>query len=163
MLGDILLSASVFAGLVTTFVFHLPLMDRIMAAFVSLWIMRTAFSIFLESSEELMEGTPDDKIYRQIFQAVSETSGAAHPHRTRVRKLNGLSVIDMDIEVDGSITVKDGHRIAMEVERAIKKSVDNVYDIIVHIEPSGNRESEKYGLSERKLNLPPEGADADKE
>lgn len=156
MLGDVFLSGSVMVGLFFTFVLNFPLMDRIMACFVSLWIMRTAFGIFLESTEELMDGTPDDSIYRKIFQAVSETPGAGHPHRTRVRKLNGLKVIDLDIEVDGSLSVEEGHRIAMAVEEAIKKRVNKVYDIIVHIEPKGNWESERYGLSERKLNSPDE-------
>jgi len=157
MLGDIFLSVSVFIGLGATLLVGVAVVDRIMAAVVSLWIMRTAFSIFLESTEELMEGTPDENVYREIFQAVSDTPGAGHPHRTRVRKLNGLKVIDLDIEVDGQLSVVQGHRIAMAVENAIKEKVEKVYDIIVHIEPKGNWESaERYGLSEKQLNDPNE-------
>ena len=154
MLGDVLLSGSVFVGLAATLLLQMPVVDRIMAALVSLWIMKTAFGIFLESTEELMEGTDDEGIYRQIFQAVADTPGSGHPHRARVRKLNGLIVIDLDIEVDGEISVKDGHLIAMAVEKAIKERVEKVYDIIVHVEPRGNFETEKYGLSERKLDTP---------
>lgn len=157
MLGDIFLSGSVFLGLVISILSGFAMADKIMAAIVSLWIMRTAFSIFLESTEELMEGTPDESIYREIFQAVSDTPGAGHPHRTRVRKLNGLKVIDLDIEVDGNLSVVKGHEIAMAVENSIKTNIDKVYDIIVHIEPKGNWESsERYGLSEQQLNDPEE-------
>ncbi|MDR0597964.1 MAG: cation transporter, partial [Treponema sp.] len=38
--------------------------------------------------------------------------------------------------------------IASKVERAIKARVEGVYDIMVHVEPAGNREKEGFGLKE---------------
>ena len=151
MMGDIILYGGVWVGVFFSSILQFPLIDWIMACGLSLWIMRIALGIFLESSEELMEGTPDASIYRSIFQAVDKIPGAGNPHRARVRKLNGLKVIDLDIEVDGRISVEKGHRIAVAVEEAIKEEVNNVYDIVVHVEPEGNWEVERYGLSEKKL------------
>ena len=57
-------------------------------------------------------------------------------------------MIDIDIEVDETMSVAEGHEIAVNVERVIKQTVDNVYDISVHVEPLGNFEKhEKYGVS----------------
>ena len=41
------------------------------------------------------------------------------------------------------LNISSGRR----VEKAIKKSMPEVYDVIVHIEPRGNVEDEKYGLT----------------
>ena len=50
------------------------------------------------------------------------------------------------------MNVRQGHDIARKVEEAIKKSIKDIYDIIVHVEPRGNLESaEQYGLSEKNI------------
>jgi divalent metal cation (Fe/Co/Zn/Cd) transporter len=39
------------------------------------------------------------------------------------------------------------------LEERLRKSIPNLYDIIIHIEPSGNYERhEQWGLNERNLN-----------
>ncbi len=58
----------------------------------------------------------------------------------------------MDIEVDGSLTVAEGHRLAVEVEQVLRNKIDNLYDVAVHVEPKGNIETEeKYGLSPQEF------------
>ena len=61
-------------------------------------------------------------------------------------------IVDLDIEVDGELTVTEAHAIAQRTEQAIKDAVGNVYDVLVHVEPVGNVENrERYGVSRRKL------------
>ena len=147
MQNDILISAGVLVGLVFTQVFRLPLVDSITALAISLWIMKTAFGIFMEANLELMDGNDDPLVYSVIFQAVENVSGAANPHRARVRRLANMYIIDLDIEVESSKTVAQAHDIAIRVEQTIKGQLDNVYDIMVHVEPLGNVETEeRYGL-----------------
>jgi divalent metal cation (Fe/Co/Zn/Cd) transporter len=87
-----------------------------------------------------------------VFDAVNSVSGAGNPHRTRVRRLASFLDIDLDIEVDGRVSVREAHDIAQAVESAIKQRIDNVYDIVVHVEPTGGGEhEEQYGLNERCL------------
>ncbi|MFP4114057.1 MAG: cation diffusion facilitator family transporter [Spirochaetota bacterium] len=153
MRSDIVISLAVLLGLIFTFVFHLPILDTITALGVSVWIMWVAFGIFLETNVELMEGHADTESYQLIFDAVDSVNGAEHPHRARIRSVGGLYIIDLDIEVDGSLTVREAHRIAQQTEKRIRGAVPNVYDVVVHVEPIGNVEhAERYGLSQRKLN-----------
>jgi cation diffusion facilitator family transporter len=152
MQNDILISAGVLVGVLLTQVFQLPLLDSIVALLVGLWIMRTAFVIFKESNLELMDGVGDQTIYPAIFKAVEEVAGAVNPHRTRVRRLGNMYIIDLDIEVDGKKTVIEAHRIALQVEQEIKQRVDNVYDIMVHVEPEGNIElDERFGITDSEV------------
>ncbi|HOJ76667.1 MAG TPA: cation diffusion facilitator family transporter [Bacillota bacterium] len=152
MLNDIFISLGILIGLAFAFWFNTPILDPIFALIISLWVLITAIKIFLETNTELMEGYEDTSIYNQIFEAVSKVAGAHNPHRTRIRKLASLLVIDIDIEVDRDLTVEKGHAIAVEVENAIKAVLDNVYDVSVHIEPLGNEEhGEKYGVCGKKI------------
>jgi cation diffusion facilitator family transporter len=148
MQSDVLVSAGVLVGVAFTRLLRLPLLDAITALAISGWIMRTAFQIFMESNVELMDGLQDQSVYPAVFAAVNEVEAALNPHRTRVRRLSNMYIIDLDIEVEGSRTVAEAHEIAAEVERKIKARLDNVYDIMVHVEPLGNvEESERYGLA----------------
>jgi cation diffusion facilitator family transporter len=151
MRNDILISFSVLVGLLFTYQFNLPLVDLITALAISIWIMRDAFSIFMESSIELMDGVEDSTVYFRIFEAVEQTSGAYHPHRVRLRKHAEQYVIALDIEVDPEIKISEAHQIAKQVEENIKEKVGNTFDVMVHTEPYGNIETEQFGISPERM------------
>ncbi len=153
MVNDVIISVSVLTGLIVTFILKMPILDTITAFLISLWIMKTAFGIFMETNVELMDGLEDTSIYRDVFNAACSVKGVRNPHKTRIRKINTKYVVDMEIEVDGSLTVKEGHEKATEVKKCIQNQIDNVYDVIIHVEPIGNKEtSETYGLSKKNFN-----------
>jgi cation diffusion facilitator family transporter len=152
MKSDIFISGGVLAGLAFTVWLDLPILDSLTAFAISLYIMWVAFGIFVETNTELMEGHADPETYQRVFDAVGEVDGAEHPHRARVREVGALYVIDVDIEVDGEMCVKDAHDIAQKTEQSIRTAIPNVYDVMIHVEPLGNVESsERFGLSQRRL------------
>lgn len=157
MAGDILISGAVLAGLFLAVAAKIPAADPIAAVLVGLWVARSAFGIFREANLELMDGNADTSLYGRLFDAVRAVPNAGKPHRARMRRIAGAWDIDLDIEVDGSMSVRDSHKIAGEVEREIRARVDNVYDIVVHVEPAGasgadaHEGGEGYGLDEACL------------
>ncbi len=152
MFSDVFMSFAILAGLLSVQFFKWPVVDLILGFLASIWILITAVKIFLESNEELMEGFSNPKVYHEVIKAVDDVEGADNCHRVRIRKLANNLVIELDIEVDGNINVKRGHEIATEVENRIKENINNVYDIIVHIEPIGARHaSEKFGISKHNI------------
>jgi cation diffusion facilitator family transporter len=152
MTNDIILSVSVFVGLGASILFKLPFLDPAIALLVSLWVMKSGIDIFREQNLELMDGNADDALYRTLFEAVTTVSGAGNPHRARIRKMASLWDIDLDIEVDGALTVSEAHDIAERVEEAIRKKIPEVYDIMVHVEPEGDADhTEQYGLSAKDV------------
>jgi len=147
MRNDILISSSVLVGLFFTLILKMPVLDLVTALLVSIWIMKVAFGIFMETSRELMDGIDDESLYYKIFDAVEEVKGASNPHKVRIRRHSNMFTIALDVEVDGSKTIFEGHLIAKKVENNIKDRIENIYDVMVHTEPTGNVEKEKFGLS----------------
>jgi len=148
MRGDIFTSLAILVGLGLGRLLGLPLLDRILAFLVSLWIIKNAVVIFMEANTELMDGTKDYGAYAEVFAAIATVPEAGNPHRTRLRRMGAWIMIDLDIEVDPLLSVAAAHEIALRVERAIKGRVEDVYDIVVHIEPRGiAHEEERFGLS----------------
>lgn len=152
MLNDVVISVSVLIGLILTFVFEMPVIDKITALLVSIYIMVVAFKIFMQTNREMMDGVEDESIYKKVIDAANSVEGATNPHRIRVRKLAHYYIIALDIEVDGKLLVDDAHKIGVQVEQALKNNIPNIYDILVHFEPHGNIEpDEVFGISEEDL------------
>jgi cation diffusion facilitator family transporter len=151
MAADVIISAGVLAGLGLSIILGIGLIDSVAALLVGLWVIKSAIGVFLEANTELMDGGSGAELYRTVFEAVHTVPGAGRPHRARMRRIAGFWDIDIDIEVDPLLTVRDAHTIASQVEGAIKERIEGVYDIMVHVEPAGNREQEGYGLCEQEL------------
>lgn len=147
MQGDVLISVGVLAGLFFTYILKLPILDAITGCLISLFIVKIAVGIFLESGKELMDGAKDESVYRQIFEAVERVPEALNPHHLRTRLIGGKYMIDLDIELEGDKSVAEAHAIADRVEDTIRDAVGNVYDIEVHIEPLGaHHKAEPFGV-----------------
>jgi len=147
MRNDVLISVSVLVGLGFTFILNMPILDSITGLIVGIFILKTSISIFMDSNVDLMDGVKDESIYQKIFEAVDITDGASNPHRVRSRKVGNLYLIELDIEADPNITIKEAHDITESVEKNIRQKLENVYDIVIHVEPRGEcSKNEKFGI-----------------
>ncbi len=152
MRNDVIISAGVLVGLAFTFLLNMPILDSVTGLVISLFIIKSSITIFIESNVELMDGVKDETVYNKIFEAIAKVPEASNPHRVRSRQIGSMYMIALDIEVDGNITVNEAHRIANDVEHNIRAYVEDVYDIVVHVEPHNNcQEEEKFGISEGML------------
>ena len=153
MRNDVIISSGVLLGLIFTFIFKLPILDSITGLIISLFIIKSSIGIFIDSNVELMDGVKDVNVYNKIFEAVETVPGASNPHRVRSRMIGNLYMITLDIEVNPQITITQAHQIADAVEKSIKSSIDNVYDILVHVEPAGECQTdEKFGIDKGMVN-----------
>ena len=150
MTADVMLSVGVLLGLGLSIFFGVGVIDSWAALLVGFWIIKAALGIFTEANAELMDGGSDRSFYKAVFEAVKSIEEAGNPHRLRMRRIAGYWDIDIDIEVPSNKTVLEAHWIAYKVEKAIKERVENVFDIMIHVEPMGNLENEGFGLSEKK-------------
>jgi cation diffusion facilitator family transporter len=152
MRNDVFISAGVLLGLGFTYLLNLPILDPIIALLISIYIIYSAVGIFKEANLVLMDGLSDTSIYEKIIQAVEQVPGAYNPHRIRSHQIGNMYNIVLDIEVDGNLSLTEAHRIAQQVEDSIKTSIDDVYDIVVHVEPMGDTHcEEKYGVNKDNL------------
>lgn len=152
MLNDIITSSGVLIGLGCIYFFNMPIIDRILAIIIGIWIMYSAVSIFMGTITEIMEGETDMSIYNRVFEEVKSVEGLFNPHRVRVRKLGVNYIIEMDVEVDGDTKIKNAHDKVRILESRIRASISNIYDIVIHIEPLGNYERQEcWGLKEKDL------------
>ncbi len=153
MQGDVIISSSVLIGLILTYLFKLPFLDSLVALFVSVWVIWIAVKVFIETNMELMDGNIEKKIYEHVFEIVESVPEVRNPHRMRIRRVGHKLMINIDIELDGEMTLHHAHEISHIVEQKIREGLENeVFDVILHIEPYGDEiKEEKIGISKEIL------------
>lgn len=86
---------------------------------------------------EVLDAAPDDKLISQIRAVAEAVDGVAAIEKCRARK-SGLGwLVDIHVEVDGDLPVREGHRLAHEVKEALLGAKLGVLDALVHVEPAG--------------------------
>jgi cation diffusion facilitator family transporter len=153
MQGDVAISASVLVGLIFTDIFKWPVLDTVVALFVSIWVIWVAVRIFIETNLELMDGNIERKIYKKVFEIVESVPEVKNPHRMRIRKAGHQLMINIDIELDGEMSLSHAHEISHIVEKQIRKGIEqDVLDVIIHVEPFGDIiHEEKLGITKDVL------------
>lgn len=153
MQGDVIISSSVLLGLIFIYVFRLPILDTITALLVSCWIIWIAVKIFIETNLELMDANVEKTVYKRVFDIIESVKGVKNPHRMRIRRIGHKLMINIDIELDGEMTIHAAHELSHIVEKEIKLGLDQeVFDVIIHIEPYGDEtEEQNIGVSKEVL------------
>ncbi len=86
---------------------------------------------------EVLDAAPDDHTLERIRAVADAVEGVAAIEKCRARK-SGLGwLVDIHVEVDGDLPVREGHRLAHEVQEALLAADLGVLDALVHIEPAG--------------------------
>jgi cation diffusion facilitator family transporter len=95
------------------------------------------YRLFRSAMADVLDAAPADETLLRIRAVAGAVDGVTGIDDCRARK-SGLGwLVDIHVEVDGSLSVRKGHRIAHNVKDALLASDLAVLDALVHIEPDG--------------------------
>jgi len=114
----------------------LPWGDPLAGALVAFLILRTGVYILRESSVELMDAVPSKELAQQISNLIKNVRGVRQLEELQAHRFGPHLVVNLTIGINGSLTVKQGDRIATKVESLIYESVPNIRHIHVHYHPA---------------------------
>jgi cation diffusion facilitator family transporter len=89
------------------------------------------------SLAEVLDAAPTDDTLARVRETAGAVPGVTGIETCRARR-SGLGwLVDIHVEVDGDLSVREGHRIAHDVKDALFAADLGVLDALVHIEPTG--------------------------
>jgi cation diffusion facilitator family transporter len=88
---------------------------------------------------ELMDIEPAG-LTRQVADIARRVEGVADVEKVLARKSGTHYWVDMHVEVDGHMSVRDAHEVAHQVKDAVRQALPRVQDVLIHIEPAGPRD-----------------------
>lgn len=112
--------------------------DNWAAIFVCLVIASIGVRILWPALYDILDTAPRGAIVDLVREAARSVPGVVRIDKSLVRKMGLSFYVDLHVEVDGNISVREGHHIAHAVKRAIQESDPRIADVLVHIEPAKN-------------------------
>lgn len=110
-------------------------LDGIVGTLISLWIIKTSVSIFIESYDVLMDKSISDDTKKKVYEIIN-----THPEIKKINHFNSTPVgyryqISFTIFVDGNLSTFKSHDIADKLEKEIGKKIDEIYLTVIHVNP----------------------------
>lgn len=105
------------------------------ALFASAFILYNSYKIFRPALGEVMDEQRYDDIIEDIREHSLKVTGILGTEKCMLRKTGMKYHVDLHAIVDADISVKEGHRIAHELQDYLKIQIPNLGQVLIHIEP----------------------------
>ena len=113
----------------------LAYLDAVASVVVAVMIAKIGWELGWSSVHELIDRGLEQKDIDTIREKIMAVDGVRAMHDLRTRRMGGNAFVDVDVLVDPSLTVSEGHRIGEEVLKRLNQDIDEVTDVTVHIDP----------------------------
>ncbi|MTC48287.1 cation diffusion facilitator family transporter [Providencia alcalifaciens] len=115
----------------------LKFLDPVAALIVGLIVAKMGYSFVSDSLNDLMDRAIDTETEYKIKETMLATPGIDGIHDLKTRKVGDLVIVDAHLEIDGNLSVREGHDIAVEARKAVLNK-HHVLNVMVHVDPSGH-------------------------
>ncbi len=109
--------------------------DHFAALIVAGTILFAGGRIFWGSLQDLMDRQADPELLDRVRRLALETPGVRGVEKLFIRKSGLEHFVDVHVEVDPDISVREGHQIGHAVKDRLVSQIVTVRDVLVHIEP----------------------------
>jgi len=132
--SDALSSIAAFIGILGA-KYGIYILDSLAGLAVSAIVIKVGMDIFKSCFNELIDVSIHLDEVDSVTQIIMNEAHVKHVGDIRTRKHGSKVFVDIKICVDPYIDVYEGHQIAEKVESIIKSEIENVKDVIVHVDP----------------------------
>jgi cation diffusion facilitator family transporter len=131
---DAISSVVVLIGIAGTMA-GLVYLDAIAAIVVAVMIAKIGWELGWEAINELVDtGLETDRL-AAVAETIRSVGGVRDIHMLRTRRYAGQVSVDVHVLVDPLVSVSEGHMISLLVEHRLKREIDEITDVTVHIDP----------------------------
>lgn len=113
-----------------------PRADHYGAFAVGLIVVATGMRVIYEAGMQLMDTMPDEQSMISIREVAMSVADVAGVEKCFARKTGLKYHVDLHLEVDPEMTVRDSHEVATRVRDRIRRQLPWVADVLVHVEPA---------------------------
>ncbi|HHR5902469.1 TPA: cation diffusion facilitator family transporter [Providencia alcalifaciens] len=110
------------------------ILDPIAALIVGTFVFRMGFKFTYQSMQDLMDKGADDETLAQISDVLRGIPDVKGFHDLKTRKSGDFFLVDIHLELDGQMTILEGHDIAVNVREQLMKN-PQILDVMTHLDP----------------------------
>lgn len=145
--SDFITSAFAFVGISAALWIRDPAADDWAALCAAPVILFGGWHQLATPMAELLDTAPNPEVEAKVRWAAQSVPFVIGLEKCFVRKVGFRYYVDLHVVVRGDLTVREGHRIAHEVENTVLEHVNRVAAVMIHIEPEEELLGKAQGAS----------------
>lgn len=110
------------------------ILDPIAALIVGFVISKMGWKFLWDATQDLLDRSVSEEQVTAIAAEISATPGVIGFHQLKTRKAGDMILADVHLDIDGTITVAEGHLIAKQVKANVMSKHPVLY-IMIHVDP----------------------------
>jgi len=134
--GDLLMNASIILSLLLTHYLGWYVLDPIFAIGIAIYVLYTATKIARRSIDLLMDRELPDEERAQIKAICRRHPDVRGVHDVRTRRSGLTRFIQLHLELDGAMPLRQAHAVAVAVAADIRRAFPDA-EVIIHQDPVG--------------------------
>jgi len=134
-LNDLYTTVAAVIGVLGVFA-GVPILDPIAGGLVSVLVIHQGIAIARENVDYLVGAAPTDDKRSEIRQELTANDAVEGLHDLTVFYDGTLIEVEVHVEVDGEMTIRQAHDLESELIDDLKE-IEEVGDVHIHLDPSG--------------------------
>jgi cation diffusion facilitator family transporter len=98
-------------------------------------ILVNASLLIRPAIHDLMDRSPGADLVSRISAVATSTPGVRHIEKLKVRKAGLAYYVDLHVQADPAMSLRDAHNLSGRVKSAIRAEVSDVAGVLIHMEP----------------------------
>jgi len=111
-----------------------PVLDSVASVVICVFIGKAAFDIFMDAVKKMLDTSCDDEVVKEMVTLILEHEGV-DIDEIRTRLFGSKIYVEIEIALDGDMTLKKAHDIAEEVHDDLEEKFPLVKHCMVHVNP----------------------------
>lgn len=125
-----------------------PVLDPLASLVICLFILKAAVEVFRDALRKMVDHACDEDTVSRLKRSISEEKGVEHLDMIRTRLFGSKSYVDVEIAVNGGLSLNSAHHIAENVHDKVEREFPEVKHCMIHVNPVGAHDREKGELNE---------------
>ncbi len=113
-----------------------PVMDSVASIVICLFILKAAVDIYKESLNRLVDKSADPELMDSIRTEILSVEGVEGVDDLKTRLFGNRMFVDVEIAVNGTLTLESSHDIAEAVHLRIEEVFPDTKHCMVHVNPT---------------------------
>ena len=115
--------------------YNIFFLDGITGILISIWITYVAITIFKESYNVLMDKSIKEETKQKVLDIIKQYDEIKKINHFNSTPIGYNYQISFTIFVDGNLSTYESHAIADKLEKEIIKNNDDIYLVVIHVNP----------------------------
>lgn len=109
--------------------------DVVVGFIICLFIIEASVKIFRDAIDKMVDCCCNYELEQQMLECIKNQKGVLGVDLIHTRIFGNRIYVDVEIQADGNLTLREGHEIAEKVHDIIEKEFNAVKHVMVHVNP----------------------------